>query len=222
MRIFVGAHCFLGAVIAIALIASPSHATELSDVLRNPAAYDHREVALTGVARVEGASFVLYEDVTAASKLDGSKGIYVKQQRNGQDYDRFDRQWVRVTGIVDGAKQSISVKDVKPVPNRLRPEIRDITTYGVFENKTGTEIRLTLRTNTGATYQEFSIGRNGSNKGAIYEGTAIATNTSGAEVARGTITPPQLTLDQQCLPRGSQKRVTYYRIRPGRIETVAR
>lgn len=212
--------CFMG-VIAIVLLASRSHAGQLSDVLRNPRAYDHKEVALIGVARVEGDSFVLYEDPVAASKLDGSKGIYVEQKRGGPDYDRFDREWVKLIGIVDAEKRSVSVERVEAVPARPRPEIKDVTTYGVFQNETPNEVQITLLNETGREYGELSIGPNESNRSAIYKGTAIATTLAGAEVARGAITPPDLSPSEQYLPRDSDKRIVYYRVRSGKIEAVA-
>ena len=221
MHISTARSLFFVGVMAVALFASQSQATQLSDVLGNPGRYNHKELTLIGVARVEGDSFVLYEDPIAASKLDGSKGIYVEQKRGGPDYDRLDRQWVQLIGILDAGKQSISVQHVEPVAARPRPDVKDVTTYGVFNNETPTDVHVTLLNETGSAYAELSIGLKESNRSAIYKGTAIATTASGVEVARGAITPPHLSSNEQYLRRDSHKRIAYYHIKSGKIEPMA-
>ncbi len=75
--------------------------TQFSRLLKNPRTYEQRCVCVTGFAHVVGDAFVIYESEKAAAKPDFPKGIFVAQKFDGLDYNRYDKRWIKITGIVD-------------------------------------------------------------------------------------------------------------------------
>src|SRR5947208_2839672 len=76
---------------------------DVSDVISNPKKYDQRRLELIGIARVPG-EFFLFADAREAAKInsDVSKALYVREKTPGEpDYTNLDRQWVRITGVVN-------------------------------------------------------------------------------------------------------------------------
>lgn len=70
-------------------------------LLANPRAYHQKQVCLVGFARVDGESFVLFENKFAATKLNDSRAVSVAQRIGQSTHDRFNNHWVKITGTVE-------------------------------------------------------------------------------------------------------------------------
>lgn len=75
--------------------------TELSRLLENPRRYEHKCVCVTGFAHVQGDAFVVYENEETASKPDFAKGVFITQNIDTPDYDHYNKQWVKLVGVVN-------------------------------------------------------------------------------------------------------------------------
>jgi len=75
--------------------------TQFSQLLKDPRAYEHKCICVTGFAHVLGDAFVIYESEKAAAKPDFTKGIFITQKFDAPDYNHYNKRWIKVTGIVD-------------------------------------------------------------------------------------------------------------------------
>jgi hypothetical protein len=89
-------------IVALMLSVATLAAAELSldSVLAHPKKYDHQRVTVSGFARVDGESFVLYRDAASAKRLD-IHALSVAQRRRRPLHDQLNNHWVIATGIVD-------------------------------------------------------------------------------------------------------------------------
>jgi hypothetical protein len=69
-------------------------------VLAHPQKYDRRRVSVSGFARVDGESFVLYRDAASAKRLD-KRALSVAQRRGKPLHDQLNNHWVVATGVID-------------------------------------------------------------------------------------------------------------------------
>jgi hypothetical protein len=75
-----------------------------SNLLKNPKSYEHKCVCIIGFAHVRGDAFAIYESEKAADEKDHpdyEKGIFVSPASATADYDRYNKQWIKIKGIVD-------------------------------------------------------------------------------------------------------------------------
>jgi hypothetical protein len=221
------------------VLAYTAFGTDLGQVLADPRRFDKQEVDVVGVARVPG-DFYLFQDPSAASEFDESKSAWVLQKTTGRGNFQFDRQWVRVTGVVDAnahgrglSRCVIVLNHVEPVLNRLAPRIKDSNIYGLFHNATSKEIHVELFAQNKGAYTEFWIEPGGTNGGAeIHEGELVATalqgkpnvpvweRQSGEIIAKSKIKFPKFAPDYEYSAADSDERTLYYRITDGKIELV--
>jgi len=94
---------------------------QFSQLLKDPAAYQHKRVCVTGFAHVFGDAFAIYESVKAAAKRDFAEGIFVAQKFDGPDYNQYNMRWIKITGTVEMGERGwanypcgILVERVKP------------------------------------------------------------------------------------------------------------
>jgi hypothetical protein len=87
--------------VALTLCALTAAAAEvpLDSLLAHPKRYDRQRVTVSGFARVDGESFVLYRDVASAKRLD-TRALSVAQRRGQPLHDHLNNHWVIATGIV--------------------------------------------------------------------------------------------------------------------------
>lgn len=77
---------------------------KFSQLLKNPKSYEHKCVCVTGFAHVRGDAFVIYDSMKAAERPDHpeyEKGIFVSPASPTADYDRYNKHWIKVRGVID-------------------------------------------------------------------------------------------------------------------------
>jgi hypothetical protein len=89
-------------IVALMLSLTTLAAAEvpLDSVLAHSKKYDRQRVTVSGFARVDGESFVLYRDRASAKRLD-IHALSVAQRREGPLHDQLNNRWVTATGVVD-------------------------------------------------------------------------------------------------------------------------
>src|SRR5215216_4757030 len=131
-------------------LGTTSYATEFNEVVAHPGAFHNTLVSVIGLAMVEADRFYLFENVSAASKIDSSRAIYIEQGANVASYDRFRNRWVRLTGTADavhhgplgGFPCEISLTNVELLDRP--PEKQWLRDLGWFKNETAGAIRVFL------------------------------------------------------------------------------
>lgn len=101
---------------------------KFSRLLENPMNYDHKCVCVTGFAHVRGDAFAIYESEKAAESGYSSrvKGVFVSPISDTADYDRYNRRWIKIRGVVDLSQRGfadypagLAAEDVQPAsPSR--------------------------------------------------------------------------------------------------------
>lgn len=86
--------------LAVAFVGN-GQLVEFKSLLSSPRSFHHRNISLVGFAHAFGDAFAVYETEDAAAKRDVSRGVFVRQPADGPDYDRFDNQWIRISGVID-------------------------------------------------------------------------------------------------------------------------
>ena len=225
--------------ILIGTLLPDIHAIQLQDLLKNAKAYDKKHVQVVGIARVQG-DFYLFPDLSAASRLDRSKGAWIVQQNHSRDYFVLDRQWILVAGSVNANAHGRGVSPCEILPerveilrNRAQPRIKDSNVYATFENTTASELHVELRTSSNATYSEVWIGPHGKNGVAIRNGKILAFSVEGDAnvpvwrrgqgklIAQAEIKLPKLDPSYEYSPAGSRERTVRYQIAKGNIALVS-
>ena len=84
----------------LSVVAAVAAEVSLDSVLAHPKKYDRQRVTVSGFARVDGESFVLYRDAASAKRLD-THALSVAQRRGKPLHDYLNNHWVTATGIVD-------------------------------------------------------------------------------------------------------------------------
>lgn len=212
-------HCLIA--LAILLVASSSPVA-FKDVLQNPRAYHHQRVSVSGVARVEGESFVLYDNLRDAEKLAGpSKAISVAQKVNERTHDDLDNHWVTITGIVDADRHGmwnysceILLENVQAL--RRPAGKKRIVITGTFRNQTSTSVHVALRDTKAGKYAEFELGPTGIDEVAIQGGSVEATDLAGKLVAQLKLLSP----NANAYYYDPARHTYFYRISDGKIERV--
>ena len=86
--------------LALSLLTAAAAELPLDSLLAHPKKYDRQRITVSGFARVDGESFVLYCDATSAKRLD-TRALSVAQRRGQPLHDHLNNHWVIATGIVD-------------------------------------------------------------------------------------------------------------------------
>jgi hypothetical protein len=86
--------------LTLSLLTAAAAELPLDSLLAHPKKYDRQRVTVSGFARVDGESFVLYRDATSAKRLD-TRALSVAQRRGQPLHDHLNNHWVIATGIVD-------------------------------------------------------------------------------------------------------------------------
>jgi hypothetical protein len=76
---------------------------KFSQLLDNPKSYEHKCVCVTGFAHVRGDAFAIYDSEKAAGGRDPdyAKGIFISPGSDTADYDRYNKRWIKIRGVVD-------------------------------------------------------------------------------------------------------------------------
>jgi hypothetical protein len=84
----------------LSLLTATAAEVPLDSLLAHPKKYDRQRVTVSGFARVDGESFVLYRDAASAKRLD-IRALSVAQRRGKPLHDQLNNHWVTATGIID-------------------------------------------------------------------------------------------------------------------------
>ena len=88
------------AALILSLVTVAGAEVPLDSVLAHPKSYHRQRVSVSGFARVDGESFVLYRDAASAKRLD-KHALSVAQRRGQPLHDHLNNHWVIATGVVD-------------------------------------------------------------------------------------------------------------------------
>ena len=92
-------------ILALALAVlgpfSQLRAEDLGSVLKAPARYSHKRVALTGILLGDASFLELFTSTSAAKQEDGRKSARLVPPSNWQQSEPYDMRRARVVGIVD-------------------------------------------------------------------------------------------------------------------------
>jgi hypothetical protein len=80
---------------------APCLAINFSQLVKDPKSHEHKCICVTGFAHVRGDAFVIYESEKAAREGRVRTGIFVSQALDTPDYDRYNKHWVKIGGVVD-------------------------------------------------------------------------------------------------------------------------
>jgi len=166
-------------------------AVDFNQVLRNPRAYHHQRVTITGVARVQGLSFDLYGNSGDANNVRAiDRALSISPQIKGPKYDRYDNRWVKIVGVVDADRHGrigypcvIFLEDIQPLP--ISPAGKPhVVIEGVFRNEDSTAVNIVLFDTVGKMYAEFGVPAGDMNGTGIRKGTAEVKDSSGRNIGR--------------------------------------
>lgn len=77
---------------------------KLSQLAKNPKTYESKCVCIIGFAHIRGDAFVIYESEKAAEGRDHpdfTKGVFVSPASGTANYDRYNKQWIKIRGLID-------------------------------------------------------------------------------------------------------------------------
>lgn len=131
-------------------LSGAAFATTLRDVVANPERYEGHHIQLDGILRIPGP-FYLFADRSAAAKTDLSRALLIRTT-SSIGYREFDRQWVRVTGVISSKSDHVRIPGtgllldrVELLRDRPAPRIKDPMVLGVFRNDTKQPMLVGLR-----------------------------------------------------------------------------
>jgi hypothetical protein len=96
---------------------------KFSQLLKNPKSYEHKCVCVTGFAHVRGDAFAIYESEKAAGGKDPdfTKGIFVSRASDTADYDRYNKRWIKIRGVVDLEQRGFADYPAGVVAEQVEP-----------------------------------------------------------------------------------------------------
>jgi hypothetical protein len=174
-----------------AFLAINSLAVDFNQVLRNPRAYHHQHVTLTGVARVQGLSFDLYGNSADANDFRAiDKALSISPPITGPKYDRYDNRWVRIVGVVDANRHGrigypcvILLETLQPLPISPAGKLH-VAIEGVFKNDDLAAVNIVLFDTAGKMYAQFDVPAGEMNGTGIRKGIAEVRDSSGRIITR--------------------------------------
>lgn len=164
-------------------LASADDQVSLRRLLAQPNAFRQASVSTSGLAYIDGDRFVLFQDVRAAKTMDLRRAISVAVSAK-QDYGRFNRWWIEITGIVapddhgphfGGFACGITLKSAKPLYKEK--EKLWLTDLGEFRNATGIPVEVRLTSTQGGAV--FELAPNGWNSVAVKTGSVAVSTLAG-------------------------------------------
>ena len=84
----------------LSMVTAVAAEVPLDSILAHPKKYHRQPVTVSGFARVNGESFVLYRDSESAKRLD-LRALSVAQRRKQPMHNHLNNHWVVATGVVD-------------------------------------------------------------------------------------------------------------------------
>lgn len=211
------------AILSLLFVATSS-AADFKELARNPAAYHHHRVTVTGVARVEGLTFELYANpADAGSYAHADKAISISQNVEGPRYDKYDNRWVKVVGVVDAKRHGmwgypciIFLESVQPLPLPAAGK-QHVVISGVFRNDDSKAVSIVLFDQAGKMYAEFPVPGHETNGTGVRKGTAEIRELSGKIMSRYS----RLLSDQDSRYLDAATHTYYYHIVSGKVEGVS-
>lgn len=205
------------------MLAASSGAADFKQVFRNPRAYHDQVVTLTGVARIQGLSFDLYENAADANNFSAvDRALSVSPRVNAPRYDAFDNRWVTITGIVDanrhgriGSPCVILLESLKPLPVPAAGN-RHVVVEVVVKNEDSKPVDIVLLNEAGQMYAEFSVLAHKTNGTGIRKGTLEVRQSSGKVITRSNL----LLSSHESRYLDTASHIYYYHIVNGRFEGV--
>jgi hypothetical protein len=96
---------------------------KLSQLLKNTKNYEQKCVCVTGFAHVRGDAFVLYENekATKDAHLARTRAIFVSHVSDTADYDRYNKRWIKIRGVVDLEQRGFTGYPAGIVAEEVRP-----------------------------------------------------------------------------------------------------
>jgi hypothetical protein len=206
--------CF--GLLAIAVPSGGSTSVDFSQLITHAPAYKGKRVSVTGVAEVNGISFVLFEP----PRRDLSQKIFVGQKLGPPRYDHLNNHWVNVTGIVDTDEEKvfackIFLEKVRPLD---RPPVKGVDVYGVFFNEGPETVQLELFNKAGNESTEITLPPGGIDRMVIAEGLAKVYTPSESFFSGKLLSScpvPSETSAREFFEQAS--RTFYFQIRNGKI-----
>jgi|SRR5215471_3766176 len=92
--------------LAVSVVTLAAAEVPLDSVLSHPQKCDRQRVTVSGFARVDGESFVLYGDAASAKQLD-KRALSVAQRRGKPFHHQLNNHWVTATGIIDAKARGL-------------------------------------------------------------------------------------------------------------------
>jgi hypothetical protein len=222
--------------VAVALLLpQASSAIDFKELLKNPRAYHNQHVSVVGVARVKGPSFFLFEnpadakswdapaEITRGKSTSPARTLIVAPRRVSpmDENDRYDRSWVRVTGIVDAYSHGrwnypctlllLNVKGLSP------PLFKSALILSVFRNDSAESVKMRLFNSRARIYAEFDLGAGELDDVQTQKGTAEVTSTSGTTLAKYRM--PELARSSEYFDE--ENYAFYFQFKDGKINRVS-
>lgn len=218
------------------LLPQASFAIDFKELSRNSRAYHDQRVSVVGVVRGIGAPLFLFEnpadakswgdpEAIARGKSVSPARIVILAARRDSSIDengRYDRCWVRVTGIVDAYSHgrwnyacTLLLLDVKGLS---APLFKSSLILSVFRNDSAQSVRMRLFNARRRIYAEIDDLRPGEMTDLeTQKGTAEVTDASGKTLAKYRM--PELTRSSEYFDAVNS--VFYFQFKNGRINRVS-
>lgn len=203
------------------LLTGSSRSVTFKQLANDARAYHKQHVSLTGVAFVQGKSFILFQDREAAKNYSGPpKSLLVLPREDAPTYgnDQYNDRWVQITGVVDADEHgrwnfpcAILLEGIHGLSG---PVVIRKTTYVVLKNETSRAVEVHLF-NSSNKYARFDLDPGGVEGVPAQNGRVEVTTANGKALAEAPV-------DVNAKSRVSAGvRALYFRIQDRRIETVS-
>jgi len=217
------------------LLAQTSSAIDFKSLLTNCRDYHNQPVSVVGVARVKGSSFFLFENPDDARSWDApeeiargksvstARTLIVAPRKDSpmNENDKYDRTWVRITGIVDAYGHNrwnspctlllVEVEGLSP------PLFKSSLILSVFRNDSAESVKLRLFNARPRIYAEFDLGPGELDDVQTQKGTAEVTTTSGKTLAKYDM--PELARSSEYFDE--ENYAFYFQFKDGKINRVS-
>ena len=214
-----------GIGIALVLLSlSSAFAVDLERLLLNPHAYHLQRVKVTGIARVEGYSFLLFQNRREAKTIASvARTLAVAPRNDSPVYgnDKYDRCRVKLTGIVDADRHGrwnypceLLLEKVEGLSG---PLFESALILGAFRNESSQSIELRFFNETDTNYAKVQLGPKDMDDLSIQNGRIEVMSASGKLLTKSFLRVPA-TSDQHF---DAINRAFYYQFKKGKIEMLS-